>query len=195
MRRRSLALGLPLSTLLIVAGLTGCAQSQSALPPTAAARADNLLPEVREVYGDFDGAAQVAHSAGYEYFPLIARCLGRDAAALHELFTLTHKAHFEGDTVDEHAAVLGGVLRDVGERFFTAGLVQEGVGIQNEVRQYVAWDFGYETQEQFEYVRSLYPHLFPDAWRPADYEQLPASDAADDEDPNAPEDEADAMRA
>ncbi len=173
----------------VAAGLLGCSAparerggnggSAAADPVAARAAQAEIGREVRDKFGQYDETLAAAKAAGFDYLDLVTRALNRDNAALHELFKLSHAVEFEGEAVDDHAEVLGTVLRDVGERWFAGTLANEPDETQNEVRQYVAWDFGYQTQADFEYVRSLYPKVFPESFQPADYNDLPAGDEGD----------------
>ncbi len=168
-----------------MAALSACSAppSRGRPEPIDAQTRAALAAEVRTHFGGYQETVAAARAAGYDYLGVIEGALARDRAALESLFKLTHAVAFEGDSVDDHAEVLGVVLRDVGERWFVDALSAEPAETRNEVRQYVAWDFGYQSQTGFDYIRGLYPKLFPDGFYPADYGELPETDEPDEPEP------------
>ena len=86
--------------------------------------ASTVLAEAAEtefgdsLYGCADTIA-VAESAGVDYCAVVERCLARDREAMGILFSLSKDAHLDAASSQGHAAVLGSLLRKLGDRFFS----------------------------------------------------------------------------
>ncbi len=113
-------------------------------------RADELL--TRASTSEFgDGAyrcsdtIKVAAKAGVDYKDVVDRTMRRDASALHTLFWLTADAGFDAASSEGHAAVLGNVLRYVGDDTFGTALNTESEPTRKTVLDALRYDFGVEA--------------------------------------------------
>lgn len=115
-------------------------------------------------FGDYIETISVAEAAGFDYLETLSHCLMRRPEAMHDLLAMTETAGFDAAASEGHSAVLGYVLRDVGDRFFGECLARESAAVQGAVRKYVLDDIGYgNTSIPEGEIRHLYPKTFPDS--------------------------------
>ena len=84
----------------------------------------------------------VAKSAGIDYRATVDRCLAKDKDAMAVLFKLSKDAGFDAASAQGHAAVMGSLLRTLGDRFFSQCLSSESSQVQDSVRDYLLYDLG-----------------------------------------------------
>jgi hypothetical protein len=145
-------------TALLVGLLAGCSPSNSSAK-------DMTRVGVAERYGGYIETITVAKLAGYDYLEIVSECLLHKEPAMRELLEMTEKAGFDAASSEGHSAVLGFVLRDVGDRFFGECLAAEPSSVQQAVRKELLFDMGYDGdyEDKGDLVHHLYPKTFPDA--------------------------------
>jgi histone H3/H4 len=126
----------------------GCLVCLVAVLATCPAFGEERAPDVLVVAGanEFGGGLPdeilaVAAKCGLDY-PRLARAAGKgDVAALRRLMRFSSDSGLDAASAEGHAAVLGELLRRVGDAKFAAALRQE----RKTVRQKVAEDVLYDT--------------------------------------------------
>ncbi|MCX6376873.1 MAG: hypothetical protein NTU88_12725 [Armatimonadetes bacterium] len=81
----------------------------------------------------------VAKVAGHDYGKIVNDCLAKDKEAMHILFWLTKHAGFDAASAQGNAAVLGQLLQQLGDQFFSECLDREPVDIREAVRGDIAY--------------------------------------------------------
>lgn len=113
---------------------------------------------------------QQAKARGIDYRQLINSCLGRDKAAMHQLFRLASDDGIEGEAAREgHVCFVGLILTRTGDAFFAECLAGESGATQETVRQSLLLSAGYtesKEAEVMEWLRTNFPKTFPETWRP-----------------------------
>lgn len=94
-------------------------------------------------YGCVDTIA-VAASKGVDYRRVVDGAMRRDPGSLRELFWLTAHAGFDGASSEGNAAVLGNLLRYLGDGTFGSALSTEPAEIRKAVQDELRYDFGLE---------------------------------------------------
>ena len=129
--------------------------------------AEALLGHVSEVeFGSAGYACEdtvaVARTAGVDYQAALDSCLRRDRNALHTLFRLTVDAGFDAASSQGHAAVLGHLLRRLGDDFFGNALAAEPPATRQAVRDALHYDFGVGEGVKEDWMLQWYHHTFAD---------------------------------
>lgn len=100
----------------------------------------------------------VAKAAGHDYENLVARSLARDKQALHTLFWLTAHAGFDAASSEGNAAVLGVLLKRLGDQHFSECLKEEPQDIREAVRSALDYDMGFEDESiEYRAFRTEFP--------------------------------------
>ena len=108
----------------------------------------------------------VAKTAGVDYEPVVDRCLAGDRRAMHVLFRLSRDAGFDAASGQGHAAVLGSLLRRLGDAFFSGCLSKEPAEVQRAVRDDIVYDFGYDPPvNEIPTLKRDFPKTFPATYR------------------------------
>ncbi|MBT3201793.1 MAG: hypothetical protein HN350_17975 [Phycisphaerales bacterium] len=109
-----------------------------------------------------EDTVSVAKNAGYDYEKLVSGCLKRNPAALHSIFLLTKNAGFDAASAQGNAAVLGMLLRRLGDDFVGRGLQKEPQDIQNAVHENLLYDFGWGNDDSITIpiLKEWYPRAF-----------------------------------
>lgn len=94
-------------------------------------------------YGCSD-TIEVAASKGVDYRREVDRAMRGDGASLHELFWLTSHAGFDGASSEGNAAVLGNLLRYLGDGTFGSALSTEPTETRKSVQDELRYDFALE---------------------------------------------------
>lgn len=142
-------------SLLICAALVGgCARHSDPGTPFIE---DPFIREV-EGYGD---TLHVARTAGVDYRNVVCGCLQRNPASMHVLFWLSSHAGFDGCSGEGNAAVLGTLLRRLGDGFFGYCLRSEPADVQQGVREQILLDFGYGEVTTLAEIQRTWPITFP----------------------------------
>ncbi len=81
----------------------------------------------------------VAKVAGHDYENVVNDCLARDKEAMHILFWLTKHAGFDAASGQGNAAVLGQLIKQLGDQFFSECLKRESQDIRKAVRDEIAY--------------------------------------------------------
>lgn len=124
------------------------AAAAAALLAAGCGRRRSLIEDAAErefgsgAYGCADTIA-VARKAGVDYVKTVDAARRGDRQALGVLFRLTVGAGLDAASSQGHAAVLGGLLRELGDRFYAECLAGE----REEIRRAVAADLSYDMDE------------------------------------------------
>ena len=94
-------------------------------------------------YGCSD-TVEVAASKGVDYRRVVDGAMRRDGASLHKLFWLTSHAGFDGASSEGNAAVLGNLLRYLGDGTLGSALSTEPSEIRKAVQDELRYDFALE---------------------------------------------------
>ena len=112
------------------------------------------------VYGCSDTIA-VAGASGVDYQHVVDRAMRRDEKALRSLFWLTSHAGFDAASSEGHAAVLGNILRSIGDGSFGVVLSTESESTREAVLDGLRYDFGVESGALTdELLSAWYPRTF-----------------------------------
>ena len=133
--------------------------------------ASDVLAEAAEsefgagAYGCADTIA-VAKSAGVDYRAIVDRCLAKDKEAMGVLFQLSKDAGFDAASGQGHAAVLGTLLRELGDRFFSECLSAQSSQVQELVRDDLLYDLGVTGGgvKSIADLKSDFPRTFPESY-------------------------------
>jgi hypothetical protein len=81
---------------------------------------------------------------------------------LHSIFLLTKNAGFDAASAQGNAAVLGMLLRRLGDDFVGRGLQKEPQDIQNAVHENLLYDFGWGNDDSITIpiLKEWYPRAF-----------------------------------
>jgi hypothetical protein len=110
-------------------------------------------------YGCAD-TIEAAAKAGVDYERAVDGAMQRKEKSLHTLFWLTSNAGFDGAESEGHAAVLGTVLRYVGDGTFGAALSAEPVSTREAVQDDLRYDFGGGKGGKEDWLIEWYPLTF-----------------------------------
>jgi len=130
-----------------------------------AARADELIARASvsefgdATYGCSD-TIYVAAKAGVDYKRAVDRTMRRDAKSLHTLFWLTLHAGFDAASSEGNAAVLGNLLRYVGDETFGQALSSEPESARIAVLDMIRYDFGIGEDLKEQLLIEWYPLTF-----------------------------------
>ena len=94
-------------------------------------------------YGCAD-TIQVAARKGVDYRRVVDGAMRRDAGSLREIFWLTAHAGFDAASSEGNAAVLGNLLRYLGDGTFGSALSTEPIETRKAVQDELRYDFGLE---------------------------------------------------
>ena len=117
--------------------ISGCASTSRSGGPHASDTSDPGIAQYQ--WGDAGG---LTASAGDDYERLIDQATRRDGESLRTLFWLTSPGRFDGAAAQEHATVLGRLLRDLGDITFGTALRGEPPARRDEVHGALRYDFG-----------------------------------------------------
>jgi hypothetical protein len=144
----------------MIAVLCGCGPRQS------------LIQEASErefgssAYGCADTIA-VAEAAGVDYVKTVGAAERKDRAALKLLLRLTTDARFDAASGEGHAAVLGSLLRRLGDKFFASCLVEMDVETREAIGTEISYDMGEVDGPAEPEWRAKYPKTFAACSGPA----------------------------
>lgn len=105
----------------------------------------------------------LARAAGVDYHATVGGCLRRERSAIHTLFRLTVDAGFDAASSQGHAAVLGRLLRRLGDDFFGRALAAEPSATRQAVRGDLYYDFGVGEGVRESWMLEWYPRTFTDS--------------------------------
>lgn len=144
---------------LMAVGLVGCS---AASPPADWMASRVLIHASNTEFGSAgyacDDTVEVARLAGVDYNAVVEGCLQRNPRDLHTLFWLTANAGFDAASSQGHAAVLGFLLRHVGDGFFGPLLAREDPAVRTAVLNGLYYDFGEDATERL--MAAWYPVTF-----------------------------------
>lgn len=107
---------------------------------------------------------EVARAAGQDYGRLVAGALRKDPRSLHTLFDLAAHAGFDGASSEGNAAVLGALLKRLGDKSFSECLAREPQDIREAVRQDLEYDMGLDgvgiSSPEYAAFRNAFPLTF-----------------------------------
>lgn len=145
------------SLLIAVLCLTGCASKQQGANELIAQASSSEFGD--SAYGCFD-TIEVAAKAGVDYKKTVDRAMRRDEKSLHTLFGLTANAGFDAASSEGNAAVLGSLLRYLGDGTFGTALSAEVESNRNAVLDELRYDFGVGNGVKEEWLIEWYPITF-----------------------------------
>lgn len=159
---RKSGISVAITAVAVLAGCSDASKQEFHIP-----QADLVRVDVETRFGGYSETISRAEAAGYEYKTIVTNCLMRRQSAMHKLFEMSKKAGFDAASAEGHSAVLGFVLRDVGDRFFGECLNMESIAVQQAVRENLLFDLGWDGDygAKGEEAHSNYPKTFPDPQR------------------------------
>jgi hypothetical protein len=162
---RKYALVMAVLVLSSMGGLVWAAGTRAGAKVSAADANRVLSSAAQTEFGSPAGTCEetiaAAAAVGVDYRKVVALCLARDRRGMHLLLWLTSNARLDAASAEGHAAVLGEVLRSVGDEFFSRCLQAEPATVRKAVRDELFYDLGSEPDKL-----AKYPRHSPDASGP-----------------------------
>gem|GEM_PF-6063476 len=127
--------------------------------------ADTLLLRAAAIEmggGDCSEAIEVARRSGVDYTATLSGCLKRQPAGMHTMFWLSAYGHLDAAASEEHSAIMGILLRHLGDEFFGNCLLKEPQEVREAVGDNLRYDFGWGSVNGItsELLQEWYPLTF-----------------------------------
>ncbi len=154
---------------MVLALTGGCSSHRQGAPKILAEAAHSEFGS--GAYGCADTIA-VAKAAGVDYPAVVDRCLAKDQEAMGVLFDLSKNAGFDAASAQGHAAVLGSLLRRLGDTFFSLCLNAQNPPVRECVRDDLLYDLGVTGGgvKSISDLKKEFPRTFPPSYSKEGFE-------------------------
>jgi hypothetical protein len=130
---------------------------------------DKYLEHVSETeFGDptvgFIETIEVSKKIGVDYKKVLGGCIVKDQHSMHTMFWVSENARFDAASHQGYCAVLGMLLRKLGDEYFGDCLSKEKKEIQKSVRDCLLYALRQSKDSIIKETTKPYPKTFPDNW-------------------------------